>query len=92
MSRVDQIPMNLTHQPIFSVNYTKKDAYAGDAKFLSIGRSTWNKEDISAKIWRWADEGERWSRQSEEIPLWRVLDLSKLLIATITGQNSSLCS
>lgn len=90
MSRVDQIPMNLTHQPILSVNYTKKDAYAGDAKFLSIGRSTWNKEDISAKIWRWADEGERWSRQSEEIPLWRVLDLSKLLIATITGQNSSL--
>ena len=41
-----------------------------------------------AKIFRWAND--RYSRQSEELPLWRVLDLAKLVIATITGQKSSL--
>ena len=84
------IPLHLTHKPIVSVDYSEKDAYAGDAKFLSIGRATWNHEDLSAKILRKAKNGERWSRQSEEIPLWRVLDLAKLLIATITGKQSSL--
>lgn len=90
MSCKDKIPMYLTHKPIVGVEYSEKDAFAGDAKYLSIGRSTWNSEDLSAKIWRWAENGERWSRQSEEIPLWRVLDLSRLLIATITNQKSSL--
>ena len=92
MSYKDDLPMQLSHKPIVGVDYSEKDAYAGDAKFLSIGRASWdkNKEDVSAKIWRWADKGERWSRQSEEIPLWRVLDLSKLIIAIITGQKSSL--
>lgn len=84
------IPLHLSHSPILSVDYSEQDAYAGDAKFLSIGRATWNPEDLSAKIFRWTEEGHRWSRQSEEIPLWRVLDLAKLLIATITGKRSSL--
>lgn len=86
----NKIPMHLSHTPIISVDYSEKDAYAGDAKFLSIGRATWNKDDISAKIWRWAEDGERWSRQSEEMPLWRILDLAKFLIAAITGQKSTL--
>ncbi len=85
-----EIPTWLRHKPIVSVDYKEKDAYAGDAMFLSIGKSTWNPEDVSAKIWRWAENGSRWSRQSEELPLWRVLDLTKLLISTITGQQSSL--
>ncbi|MBO4804964.1 MAG: PD-(D/E)XK nuclease family protein [Paludibacteraceae bacterium] len=89
MSNKD-IPLNLSHKPIVSVDYSEKDAYAGDAKFLSIGRAKWDKEDVSAKIFRWAEEGERWSRQSEEMPLWRVLDLAKLVIATITGKRSPL--
>ena len=42
----------------------------------------------SAKVWR--DTGEKWSRQSEELPLWRVLDLAILLTATIKGKESSL--
>lgn len=90
MSNKNEIPMGLTHSPIVSVDYSDKDAFAGDARFLSIGRATWNKEDVSAKVWRWVDDSEKWSRQSEEIPLWRVLDLTKLIISTITGNSSSL--
>jgi len=33
--------------------------------------------DISAKVWRYT--GEKWSRQSEELPLHRVLDLAILV-------------
>jgi len=39
----------------------------------------WNdrgKIDISAKVWRYT--GEKWSRQSEELPMHRVLDLAIL--------------
>ncbi len=86
--REKDIPMWLSHKPIVSVDYEKQDACAGDAKFLSIGKSTWDADDISAKIWRKSND--KWSRQSEELPLWRVLDLAKLVIATITGKSSSL--
>jgi hypothetical protein len=84
------IPTWLSHKPVVAVDYEHQDATAGDAKFLSIGRATWNNEAFSAKVWRWASEGERWSRQSEELPLWRVLDLATLLVATINGKESSL--
>lgn len=83
-------PWWLTHKPVVTVNYEDKDAEAGDAKFLSIGHSTWNSEDYSAKVWRWSDGSERWSRQSEELPLWRVLDLATLLAAIINGKQSNL--
>jgi len=39
------------------------------------------KVDISAKAWR--HTGEKWSRQSEELPLHRVLDLAILVTRTL---------
>ena len=39
------------------------------------------KIDISAKVWRYTGE-EKWSRQSEELPLHRVLDLAILICKT----------
>ena len=53
-------PWWLSHKPIISVDYEENDAYAGDAKFLSLGHASWNEEDYSAKIWR--HSGDRWSR------------------------------
>lgn len=84
------IPRHLKHKPIVSVDYESVDqaAAAGDASFLSLGRAQWNNEDISAKVLRWT--GEKWSRQSEELPLWRILDLANLIVAKITGQQSYL--
>ena len=46
----------------------------------ALGLAQWNdrgKVDISAKVWRYT--GEKWSRQSEELPLHRVLDLALLI-------------
>jgi hypothetical protein len=79
-----KIPTTLKHKPVIvSEEYDKIDGrYAGnsDAKGLSVGLAQWNdrgKVDVSAKIWRYT--GEKWSRQSEEMPLHRVLDLAILI-------------
>lgn len=79
-----KIPTTLKHKPVIvSENYENVDgryAYDTDAKGLSLGLAQWNdrgKVDISAKVWRYT--GEKWSRQSEELPLHRVLDLSILV-------------
>lgn len=79
-----KIPTTLKHKPVIvSENYDKVDgryASESDAKGLSLGLAQWNdrgKVDISAKVWR--HTGEKWSRQSEELPLHRVLDLAILV-------------
>ncbi|MEW5920576.1 MAG: DUF6530 family protein [Bacillota bacterium] len=82
-----KIPTTLKHKPVIvSENYENVDgrnAYNSDAKGLSLGLAQWNdrgKIDISAKVWRFT--GEKWSRQSEELPLHRVLDLAILICRT----------
>jgi len=79
-----KIPTTLKHKPVVVCeNYENVDgkyAYQSDAKGLSLGLAQWNdrgKIDISAKVWR--HTGEKWSRQSEELPLHRVLDLAILI-------------
>ncbi len=79
-----KIPTTLKHKPVIVVeNYENVDgryAYHSDAKGLSLGLAQWNdrgKVDISAKVWRYT--GEKWSRQSEELPLHRILDLAILI-------------
>lgn len=79
-----KIPTTLKHKPVIVVedyeNIDGKNAYHSDAKGLSLGLAQWNdrgKVDISAKVWRYT--GEKWSRQSEELPLHRVLDMALLL-------------
>ena len=79
-----EIPTNLKHKPVITVeNYSQIDgrnAYDTDAQGLSLGLAQWNERgrvDISAKVWRYT--GEKWSRQSEELPLHRVIDLAILI-------------
>lgn len=79
------IPTYLKHKPVIvSENYERVDGRENsDAKGLSLGLAQWNdrgKIDISAKVWRYT--GEKWSRQSEELPLHRVLDLALLICRT----------
>jgi len=82
-----KIPTTLKHKPvIISENYENIDgryAYQSDAKGLSVGLAQWNdrgKVDISAKVWRYT--GTKWSRQSEELPMHRVIDLAILICRT----------
>lgn len=82
-----RIPVSLKHKPVIVVeNYEKVDgrqAYNSDTKGLSLGLAQWNDRgriEVSAKAWRYT--GEKWSRQSEELPLHRVLDLTLLICKT----------
>lgn len=82
-----KIPTTLKHKPVVvAENYGNIDgrtAYDTDAQGLSLGLAQWNdrgKVDISAKVWRYT--GEKWSRQSEELPLHRVLDLAIFICRT----------
>jgi hypothetical protein len=79
-----KIPTTLKHKPVIAVpdyeNVDGRSAYRTDAKGISLGLAQWNDRgtvDISAKVWR--HTGEKWSRQSEEMPLHRVLDLAILI-------------
>ena len=79
-----KIPTGLKHKPVIvSEDYDRIDGRFGpetDAKGLSLGLAQWNNRgrvDISAKIWR--HTGDKWSRQSEETPLHRILDLAILI-------------
>jgi hypothetical protein len=83
-----RIPTILKHKPVIVCenyeNIDGKNAYNSDAKGLSLGLAQWNdrgKVEISAKVWRYT--GEKWSRQSEELPLHRVIDLSILICRTM---------
>lgn len=83
-----KIPMYLSHRPILTVeDYDQLDGpYAGDtdAMGLSVGIAQWNgpgRNDLSAKVWRYS--GKKWSRQSEELPIHRVLDLAALVCKSI---------
>lgn len=78
------IPTNLKHKPVIVAkdyaNIDGRQAHNSEAKGLSLGLAQWNdrgRVDISAKVWRYT--GEKWSRQSEELPLHRVLDLAIFL-------------
>ena len=82
-----KIPTTLKHKPVIVVedyaNIDGRTAYKTDAQGLSLGLAQWNdrgKVDISAKVWRYT--GEKWSRQSEELPLHRVIDLAILICRT----------
>ena len=79
-----RIPTTLKHKPVIVAedygNIDGRTAYQTDTQGLSRGLAKWNdrgKLDISAKVWRYT--GEKWSRQSEELPLHRVIDLAILI-------------
>jgi hypothetical protein len=44
-----------------------------DAQYITGGFSTWDEAEMSLKVFR--HTGTKWSRESEELPLWRPIDL-----------------
>ena len=84
-------PTHLAHKPITAIdNYAQHDGlYANntDIESLSIGTAQYDGDQISAKVFR--HTGTKWSRQSEELPLHRVIDLNTLLLQSIllSGNN-----
>jgi hypothetical protein len=80
-------PTWLKHTPLVMLPYESFDGPyvpgGTDAKYLSVGLAQWredagyNQSDISVKSWR--KPNERWSRESEEVPIHRNVDMTILL-------------
>lgn len=84
-----EIPTHLSHKPIVKLeNYHQIDgrfANHTDAQGLSVGLAQWNdigNHDLSVKVWRHSDK--RWSRQSEELPPHRIIDMASLLCSALS--------
>lgn len=82
-----ETPTHLNHKPIVTVeNYDNHDGKykeSTDAKSLSIGIAQYDEDEISAKVFRFDHNHNRWSRQSEELPFHRVIDLSTTILKSI---------
>ncbi|TPE43347.1 DUF6530 family protein [Pontibacter mangrovi] len=82
-------PEHLQHKPIVAVNdYDKIDgphAHHTDTRALSIGQAQYDGNHISGKVWR--HTGNKWSRQSEEMPIHRSIDLATLFVASLLASN-----
>lgn len=82
------MPTWLSHKPIIACNYRmlNPNDYE-DAQYISIGRAQYDPNDVSVKIFR--HSGNRWSRQSEEVPIQRLgYMLEMLLVAMLQCQRS----
>ncbi|MCA0350182.1 MAG: DUF6530 family protein [Bacteroidetes bacterium] len=86
-----KIPTHLKHKPIIVVNdYEQIDSiYANhsDVRALSIGEAQYDNKQISLKVWR--HTGKKWSRQNEEIPIHRNIDLTILLLGSLLTDISA---
>ena len=81
-----KIPNHLKHQPVIKREEDSKidgnyNENATDAQGLSLGLAQWGNNDLSVKVWRYT--GKKWSRQSEELPLHRVIDLTSLICGAV---------
>lgn len=77
-----KVPQHLAHKPVYALPYEIFDGeYAGDtdAKYLTVGLAQYDSDKVSMKVMRHVTESNRWSRESEETPIHRVIDLSILL-------------
>lgn len=81
------LPKHLDHQPVYAMPYKKFDGWREgetDTRYLSIGISQWSADEVSLKIMRYK---EQWSRQSEELPLHRVIDSSIFLAKVLLDRD-----
>jgi hypothetical protein len=89
--KIPPLPHHLGHKPIVSIEYAEHDGpYSSqtDAMYISLGTAQWSGEEFSAKVWRFV--GDRWSRQSEELPLHRIIDLAILIAVALRQVKSGL--
>jgi hypothetical protein len=79
-----ELPIRLKHKPVALLPYEAHDGpYVGDTdcRYLSVGWAQYDPRTLSAKALRYTNG--RWSRQSEELPLHRAIDLTALIVHTL---------
>ena len=85
----NDLPQNLSHKPVYAIPYEAFDGFrAGktDARFFSVGLAQYDHDEVSVKIFR--HTGEKWTRQSEEIPIHRLIDAVTFLASAVYGADN----
>lgn len=85
----EQLPQHLGHKPVYALPYEHFDGmYASktDTKYISIGLSQWDPDHVSIKTMR--HTGKKWTRQAEELPLHRVIDMTLFLAKVLFDQQN----
>lgn len=85
----NDLPQNLAHKPVYALPYEHFDGFYGkgtDARFISIGLAQYNPYEVSLKIFR--HTGEKWTRQSEELPLHRAIDAVTFLAKALYDSDN----
>lgn len=86
----EPLPQKLAHKPVYALPYEKFDGiYAGDTdtKYITVGLSQWNPDEVSVKTMRYTDKN-RWTRQAEEMPLHRAIDMTLFLAKVVFDQQN----
>lgn len=79
----DDLPEHLAHKPVFALPYQHFDAPFSpntDARYISVGNAQYGHDYASVKLMR--HTGEKWTRQAEELPPHRVVDMAIFLAKT----------
>ena len=85
----DELPQHLGHKPVYAMPYQFFDGLsfgATDSRYLSVGLAQWNPDDVSIKIMR--HTGNRWTRQAEELPLHRAIDMTSFLTHVLANSEA----
>lgn len=80
----EELPQDLAHKPVYALPYEKFDGIeAGntDARYISVGISQWSPYEVSVKLMRFVKG--KWTRQAEELPLHRAIDVTLFLAKAI---------
>lgn len=78
------LPQHLDHKPLFALPYEAFDGpYAGntDVQFISVGIAQYDPDEASIKTMRYT--GTKWTRQAEELPLHRPIDMTLFLAKVV---------
>lgn len=84
VSPQDTLPQHLSHKPIYALPYQEFDGYyvgETDMRYISVGIAQYDENEVSLKTFRHV--GEKWTRQSEELPLHRAVDAVHFLVKTL---------
>jgi uncharacterized protein DUF6530 len=84
-------PRTLKHRPVVLIDYADHDGFYSadrtDCRYMSLGWAQYDPRQLSVKTLR--HTGDRWSRQSEELPLHRCIDAAALIAETVAQTDGS---
>jgi|GEM_PF-813480 hypothetical protein len=86
----EPLPQHLGHKPVYALPYEEFDgihANKTDIRYLSVGIAQYDADQVSIKAMRYT--GTKWTRQAEELPIHRVIDMCLLLTKVLFGAQNN---